>query len=221
MLSDLDIGMNDWVVPRLTWDDSYQPDRGRVMDAEELEKISKFLRYTNEDENFVAARTLPGVHEKGAFFTRGSGHNKFGTYTETPDEYQDVVDRLLRKHKAAAKFVPAPILERRAGARFGVITTGGCDSAVREALDILEQRGIPADFMRLRGFPFDDAVDAFLEQHPFTFVVEQNRDAQLRSLLLLETPVAKDKLRSVLVYGGFPLSAKRVVDSISSQLEKR
>jgi 2-oxoglutarate/2-oxoacid ferredoxin oxidoreductase subunit alpha len=219
MLSDLDIGMNDWVVPRLTWDDSYRPDRGRVLQLEEIEKISKFLRYTDEDENYIAARTLPGVHSKGAFFTRGSGHTKLGGYTEMPDEYQEVVDRLLKKHKASAKFVPAPIVERRKGARFGVVTIGGCEPAVREALDILNARGIPADFMRLRAFPFDESVDDFLNGHSMNFIVEQNRDAQLRSLLTLETSVPKDKLRSVLVYGGFPLSAKRVIDQVLSQLE--
>jgi len=220
MLSDLDIGMNDWVVPRLTWDDSYRPDRGRVLDAEQLAQVSKFLRYTNEDENFIASRTLPGVSSKGAFFTRGSGHNKFGGYTETPDEYEEVLDRLLKKHKAAAKFVPAPIVQKRAGAKFGVVTTGGCDMATREALDILEERGIPADFMRIRGFPFEDSVEEFLNAHEVNFIVEQNRDAQLRSLLTLETAVSKDKLRSVLVYGGFPLSAKRVIDQILSQWER-
>ena len=218
LMSDLDIGMNDWVVPQLKWNDSYKPDRGRVLSAEELEKIAKFQRYTNEDENQVAARTLPGIHSKGAFFTRGSGHNKFGGYTETPDEYREVMDRLLLKHKAAAKFVPPPVIQRRTDAQFGVVTLGGCDLAVREALDLLAERGVVADFMRLRGFPFDESVQAFLDEHDFCYVIEQNRDAQLRSLLTLETAVAKDKLRSVLVYGGFPLSAKHVIDGIMSQL---
>src|SRR3979409_1968171 len=122
MLSDLDIGMNDWVTPRLTWDDSYRPDRGRVLSAEDLEKLPKFQRYFNEDENQVAARTLPGVHPKGAFFTRGSGHNKFGGYTETPDEYQEVMDRLLLKHKAAAKFVPKAEIIKKPGASIGMIS---------------------------------------------------------------------------------------------------
>ncbi len=220
MLSDLDIGMNDWVVPRLAWDDSYRPDRGRVLSAEDLEKIPKFQRYFNEDENQVAARTLPGVHPKGAFFTRGSGHNKFGGYTETPDEYQEVMDRLLLKHKAAAKFVPPPEIRTRPGARFGVVTLGGCDPAVREGLDLLAARGIVADSMRVRGFPFDETVEAFLDGHDFCFVIEQNRDAQLRSLLILETRVAKEKLRSVLVYGGFPLSARHVVDGIMRSLRE-
>jgi 2-oxoglutarate ferredoxin oxidoreductase subunit alpha len=217
MLSDLDIGMNDWVVPRLTWDDAYQPDRGRVLDLEQIEKLSKFLRYTGEDENHIASRTLPGVHSKGSFFTRGSGHNRFGAYTEMPDEYQDVVERLLRKHKAAAKFVPAPIIQKREGARVGIVTIGGCDPAVREAIELLPQRGIEADFMRIRGFPFGEDVEAFLNDHDVNFIVEQNRDAQLRSLLVLETGVAKSKLRSVLAFGGFPLSAKNVIDGISEQ----
>ncbi len=219
MLSDLDIGMNDWVVPRLIWDDSYKPDRGRVLDAEDLEKkIAKFQRYNNEDENFVAARTLPGVSTKGAYFTRGSGHNKFGGYTEIPDEYQEVMDRLKKKHAAAAKFIPEPDYVPREGAKFGVIAMGGCDPAVREALDQLDRQGTPADYLRVRGFPFGETVERFLAKHDFCIVVEQSRDAQLRSLLLLETAVPKEKLKSVLVYGGFPLSSRHVVQGILSQL---
>ena len=198
LLTDLDIGMNDWVTPRLQWDDAYKPDRGRVLSREDLEKMPKFYRYSPEDENAVAARTLPGVHAKGAFFTRGSGHNKLGGYTEIPDEYQDVMDRLARKHKAAREHVPAPVFAEREGAEVGVVTLGGCDRAVREALEQLEEHGIRADYMRVRGFPFSAAVEKFLEEHAVVFVVEQNRDAQLRSLLTLETPVPKDKLRSVL-----------------------
>ena len=221
MLTDLDIGMNDWVVPRLTWDEHYRPDRGRVLTAQDLENIPKFQRYYPDDENHVAARTVPGVHSKGAFFTRGSGHNKFGGYTEIPDEYQEVVDRLLQKHKSAARFVPAPIVKKRAGAKIGLVTIGGCDAAVREAGDLLSQRGIETDFMRIRGFPFDDTVEQFLQSHDFSFIIEQNRDAQLRSLLLLETRVTKDELRSIRSYGGFPLSAKIVVDAVVRQLKVR
>jgi 2-oxoglutarate ferredoxin oxidoreductase subunit alpha len=217
MLSDLDIGMNDWVVPRLKWDDSYRPDRGRVLDAEELQGMAKYFRYSPRDENFVAARTLPGVHSKGAFFTRGSGHTKLGAYTETPDEYQDVLDRLLEKHKASAKFVPAPVIEKRPNATIGVVTIGGCESAVREALEIMGRNGVKADLMRLRGFPFDESVEAFLQSHDVNYIVEQNRDAQLKSLLTLETGIAKEKLRSVLVYGGFPMSAKWVIEQITNQ----
>jgi 2-oxoglutarate/2-oxoacid ferredoxin oxidoreductase subunit alpha len=215
LMTDLDIGMNDWVTPKLTWDDSRRPDRGLVLGAEELETAAEFLRYMPANGSAVAPRTLPGVHSKGAFFTRGSGHNKFGGYTEIPDEYQEVMDRLLRKHKEAAGFVPAPVIEKRKGARVGIITVGGCDAAVREALDLLEQQGDPLDYMRIRGFPFDAPVEAFIAAHDFCYVVEQNRDAQLRSLLILETAAPKEKLRPVLIYGGFPLSASHVLDAIT------
>jgi 2-oxoglutarate ferredoxin oxidoreductase subunit alpha len=158
------------------------------------------------------------VHSKGSYFVRGSGHNKFGGYTEIPDEYREVMDRLLKKHKAAAKFVPTPIIQRRPDATFGIVTLGGCDPAVREALDLLSERGVVGDFMRVRGFPFDTAVESFLAEHELCFVIEQNRDAQLRSLLTLETNVPKEKLRSVLVYGGFPLSARHVIDGVIEEL---
>jgi 2-oxoglutarate ferredoxin oxidoreductase subunit alpha len=248
LMSDLDIGMNDWVVPPMQWDDSYQPDRGRVLTAEQLEKMDRFYRYYDWDQDFVAARTLPGTNERGSFFTRGSGHNQFGAYTEYPDEYQEVVDRIKLKHSAAGKHVPKPVIlpsssfkdrgdemstevlaDLTAGessptltlmspARYGVVTVGGCELAVREALTILAEQGIECDFMRIRAFPFDESVERFLVAHDFNFVVEQNRDAQLRSLLTLETAVYKRRMRSVLVYGGFPLSAQHVVDGINEQL---
>lgn len=220
LLSDLDIGMNDWVTPKLKWDDAYVPDRGKVLTAEQLEKMNKFFRYLPEEGTAIPARTLPGVHSKGAFFTRGSGHNKFGGYTEVPDEYQEVMDRLLLKHKEAALYVPAPVIEKRAGAKVGMITIGGCDPAVREALDILEETGRPMDYMRIKAFPFTAEVEAFLADHDYCYVVEQNRDAQLCSLLTLETPVPKDKIRPILVYSGFPLSAKNVLDAIAVNLEE-
>jgi 2-oxoglutarate ferredoxin oxidoreductase subunit alpha len=214
MLSDLDIGMNDWVTPKLQWDDSYRPNRGKVLSAQELEEIKTYYRYSPEDENHVAARTLPGVHAKGSFFTRGSGHNRLGGYTEIPDEYKEVMDRLLLKHKSAAKFVPAPVIQKKKNAGIGLITIGGCDPAVREAIDILDAEGIPCDYMRIKGFPFNDDVERFIMEHNMCFVIEQNRDAQLKSLLTLETHVPKEKLQSILVYGGFPLSAKNVLDGL-------
>jgi len=222
LLSDLDIGMNDWVCPRLTWDDAYRPNRGRVLSAAELEALPKFFRYSPEDGDHVAARSLPGVHSKGAFFTRGSGHNKLGGYTEIPDEYQEVVDRLARKHKAAAKAVPAPVIRTQAGATVAIVTVGGCDLAVREAIETLAERGVVADYMRVRSFPFDDDVEAFLRAHDRIFVVEQNRDAQLRTLLVMETGVEgiKEKLKSVLVYGGFPLSSRHVIDAVTAGAER-
>jgi 2-oxoglutarate ferredoxin oxidoreductase subunit alpha len=218
MLSDLDIGMNDWVVPRLTWDDTYTPDRGRVLAEEDLRKLPRFLRYADEDQYHVPPRTLPGVDPTGAYVTRGSGHNKYGAYTEIPSEYQEVVDRLARKHKAAATLL-SPAIHAREGAQLGIITVGGCDAAVREAVDRLAENGIAMDYMRIRGFPFHPSIEEFLYAHEICFIVEQNRDAQLRSLLTLETCVPKSRLRSVLVYGGFPLSASHVTESVTKQLE--
>ncbi len=219
VVSDLDIGMNDWVVPKLAWDDSYRPDRGRVLTRDEIEALPKFHRFLGENGTQIAPRTLPGVHAKGAYFTRGSGHNKFGQYTEIPAEYQEVMDRLLLKHRAAAGAVPAAVIQTRRGSEFGVITLGGCDAAVREAVEELAASGIAADFMRIRAFPFGHEVEQFLLDHEFCFVVEQNRDSQLKSMLILETQVPKEKLRSVLVYGGFPLSARTVVQEITRQLD--
>jgi 2-oxoglutarate ferredoxin oxidoreductase subunit alpha len=218
MLTDLDIGMNDWVVPRLKWDDAYRPDRGRVLTQKEIEALPVYYRYSPEDELGVAARTLPGVHEKGAFFTRGSGHNKLGKYTEIPDEYADVMDRLARKHRSARNFVPPPLIERRHGATFGVVTIGGCDLAAREAMEDLAAQGHVGDFMRVRGFPFSEEVEGFLATHEKVFIVEQNRDAQLRSLLVLETRAPKEKLISILAYGGFPLQAAQVVRGVRENM---
>jgi 2-oxoglutarate ferredoxin oxidoreductase subunit alpha len=212
--------MNDWVVPRLEWNDAYRPDRGRVLTAAEMEKIKTFQRYADVDENFVAARTLPGVHAKGAFLTRGSGHNRFGVYTEHQDEYQEVLDRLAKKHQAAAQFVPAPVIERRAGAQIGVVTVGSGDPAVREGLALLARRGIIADYLRVRGFPFAAPVEKFLLEHDLNFVIEQNRDAQLKSLLTLETNVPKGKLKSLCFYGGFPLSTPEVVAAVEREMGK-
>jgi 2-oxoglutarate/2-oxoacid ferredoxin oxidoreductase subunit alpha len=220
MLSDLDIGMNDWVVPRLTWDDSYQPDRGQVLSEEQLRRLTAFQRYAAPDANFITARTLPGVSPLGAYFARGSGHTESGVYTEIPDEYQQVVDRLASKHAAAARHVPDPVLERRPGARIGVLTVGGCDLAVREAIEELAAAGPQCDYLRVRAFPFGDVVEEFLGEHDVIVVVEQNRDAQLRSLLTLETAVGKRKLRSVLSYGGYPLSAATVVEGVRAEVSR-
>jgi 2-oxoglutarate/2-oxoacid ferredoxin oxidoreductase subunit alpha len=218
VVSDLDIGMNDWMIPRLRWDDAYRPDRGRVLTAEQLDSVAKFLRYDDVDADGVAARTLPGVHPKGAYFTRGSGHDRFGAYTEDAAAYQEVVDRLARKLVAAARAVPAPEVRLREGAEMGIVTIGGCRGAVLEAVDRLAADGIPLDYLRVRGFPFDEPVGDFLRAHERNFVVEQNRDGQLRSLLLLETEVEPRRLLSIRDYGGTPLSAKRVVEGVTAQL---
>jgi len=220
VLSDLDIGMNDWMVPKLTWSDSYRPDRGKVLSAEELEHVKTFHRYLDVDGDGVTYRTLPGVHPKGAYFTRGSGHNRFGVYTEDSEEYVEVLDRIDRKIQHAARAVPPPFMRPASGAKAGLVTIGGCHAACMEALDLLSAEGLAIDYMRVRGFPFGDDVRAFLESHPVNFIVEQNRDAQLRSLLMLETGVPVDKLESVRYYGGFPMSAHHVIAAVKSKLEK-
>jgi 2-oxoglutarate/2-oxoacid ferredoxin oxidoreductase subunit alpha len=220
VLSDLDIGMNDWMIPKLTWDDRYRPDRGKVLSAEQLETVKSFHRYLDVDGDGIPYRTLPGVHPRGAYFTRGSGHNRFGIYTEDSTEYTEVVDRIDRKVQGAARAVPAPIIRHAAGARLGLVTIGGCHAACTEALDLLAKDGVALDYMRVRGFPFADSVTAFLESHDINFIVEQNRDGQLRSLLMLETGVPVERLESVRYYGGFPMSAHHVIAGVKAKLEK-
>ena len=217
MLTDLDIGMNDWMIPKLKWDDSYRPDRGKVLSAEDLENAKSFYRYLDVDGDGIPQRTLPGVHPKGAYFTRGSGHNKYGGYTEDSDEYQEVLDRIARKIQGAATAVPAPVIIRNRGAKIGIVTVGGCHAACIEAMDRLAQEGTPVDYMRIRGFPFAKEVKEFLEEHESNFVVEQNRDGQMRSLLLLETEVPASSLKSVRFYSGFSMSAQYVIDGIKSK----
>jgi 2-oxoglutarate ferredoxin oxidoreductase subunit alpha len=155
------------------------------------------------------------VHGKGAYFTRGSGHDKHATYTEDAAEYQEVVDRLARKIAGAAEHVPAPVLDSVApDAEVGIVSLGGCDAAVREAVATLRALGVSADYLRIRGFPFARSVHEFLASHRQLFVVEQNRDAQLRAMLAIETGVARDRMTAVLDYGGLPLTAPFVVDAI-------
>ncbi|MFN8580053.1 MAG: 2-oxoacid:acceptor oxidoreductase subunit alpha [Gemmatimonadaceae bacterium] len=218
VVSDLDIGMNDWMVKRLEWDDRYVPNRGKVLTAEELEKLPRFSRYLSDNGDGVAARTLPGVGAKGAYFVRGSGHDKHAAYTEDAAEYQEVVDRLKRKLAAAAEKVPAPEFVYAmpgSNASVGVISLGGCDAAVKEAIDRLKEQGIICDYMRVRAFPFAAKVKEFIDAHETVFVVEQNRDAQLRSLLALETGTARDRMVAVLDYGGEPLTAGVVVGAVA------
>ena len=214
VLSDLDIGMNDWMCRELKWDDSRKLDRGKVLGLEELEKIEKFQRYVDQDGDGITYRTFPGVHPKGAYFTRGSGHTQFGTYTEDSTEYQLVLDRLSRKWETAKKLVPKPVIEIGAKTKLGIVSIGSCDGAVREALDLLKAQGVPCNYLRIRGFPFGEEVEKFLADHDSLFVVEQNRDAQLKSLLTLETAVAKSKLRSLLHYNGMPVSSDFIVQGV-------
>ena len=221
VLSDLDIGMNDWMCPELTWDQNYQPDRGKVLSADELEAAESFYRYLDVDDDAIPQRTLPGTHpNKGAFFTRGSGHNKYGKYTEISEEYVEVLDRLKAKMNTATALVPKPIAHGPGDCDLGILSVGSCDGAVLEALDILKESGVNADYMRVRAFPFTPEVEEFLATHERIFVVEQNRDAQLKSLLLLETAVEKHKLDSILHYDGMPMAADFVVKAIEQKIAK-
>ncbi|MFK8015023.1 MAG: 2-oxoacid:acceptor oxidoreductase subunit alpha [Gammaproteobacteria bacterium] len=219
VLSDLDIGMNDWMCPEFEWDDSYVPDRGKVLDAEQLEKMEAFYRYLDTDGDGIAARTLPGVHPKGAYFTRGSGHNRFGGYTEDSAEYQDVIDRLLVKWDTARSLVPEADVRESDANDMAILTVGGCEGAVLEALERLAAQGLPVNYCRVRGFPFGDDVIQFIARHERVFVVEQNRDAQLRSLLILEAGIAQSKLVATLFYDGMPLDACRVTDAVRTHLQ--
>jgi 2-oxoglutarate/2-oxoacid ferredoxin oxidoreductase subunit alpha len=218
VLSDLDIGMNDWMVPRLKWDDSYTPDRGKVLGVDELERLERFHRYLDVDGDGITARTLPGVHPKGAFFTRGSGHNRFGGYTEDSAEYADVMQRLSRKMESAVTHLPAPEIRTVAGATVGIVSVGSCHRAVLEALEKLDARGVAVDYMRVRAFPFNADISAFLREHERLFVVEQNRDGQLASLLALETGFPRTRLEQVGTFGGMPLSAQDVVVGVLEAL---
>ncbi len=220
MLTDLDIGMNDWMVPELKWDDSYRPDRGKVLSSDDIDKLEKFVRYTDFDGDGIPYRTLPGVNPKGAYFVRGSGHNRAGGYTEDSLEYQDVMDRLLVKWNTAKTLVPPAVLsaaDRKT--RLGIIAFGSSHAAVVEARDHLAERGIHADYLRLRAFPFGREVEEFLQNHDTIFVVEQNRDAQMKSLLMLETHTNASKLVSILHYNGMPIPSESIVTAIGKHIE--
>jgi 2-oxoglutarate/2-oxoacid ferredoxin oxidoreductase subunit alpha len=217
VLSDLDIGMNDWMCPEFKWDESYQPDRGKLLNAEQIAKLDRFWRYYDIDQDGIPLRTLPGVDAKGAYFTRGSGHNQYGAYTEDSKEYQFVIDRLRKKWMTAARLVPKAVIQRaQQPTDIAIVSLGSGDGAVHEAQLRLRANGIHADYMRIRAFPFGDEVDQFLQSHRINFVVEQNRDAQLRSLLIMETGVEKTRLRSILHYNGMPIPASYVFDGVMS-----
>ena len=215
VLSDLDIGMNDWMCRDLKWDDNYRPDRGKVLSADELEKIERFYRYLDKDEDGIPYRTLPGVHPKGAYFTRGSGHNQFGGYTEDSADYQLVLDRLTRKFQTAKQLVPRAVIDalgekNRHRDRLHRKLRRRRARGARGAASHGDRHRLHAG----RAFPFGDDVERFLAAHGRIFVVEQNRDAQLKSLLTLETAVEKARLRSLLHYSGLPISSSFIVEGI-------
>jgi 2-oxoglutarate ferredoxin oxidoreductase subunit alpha len=218
VLSDIDIGMNDWMCRDLKWDDSYRPDRGKMLGKEEVLKLEKFHRYMDKDGDGIGYRTLPGVHPKAAYFTRGSGHTQYGTYTEDSVEYQIVLDRLMKKWETAKKLVPRAVIDATAGSDIGIVSLGSCDGAIHEAMQVLKAQGVGVNYMRVRSFPFSEDVERFLSAHRLLFVVEQNRDAQFKSLLMLETPVEKSKLRSLLHYSGLPISSSFIVEGVLAEV---
>lgn len=225
VLSDLDIGMNDWMIPELEWDDSYTPDRGKVYDADQLKDMDAFYRYLDVDGDAIPWRTLPGVDPKGAYFVRGSGHNKLGGYTEKSDEYKEVVDRLRRKFDTAATLVPAPIEFRNAETstekRWAIVSIGSCDGAIREALDRLDADNTAnLNYLRIQAFPFHPDVLEFIERYDQVLVVEQNRDAQLRQLLSIELNLDPQNLVPVLSYDGMPVSSDFIVDAVTQLLSQ-
>lgn len=225
VLTDLDIGMNDWMIPEIQWDDSYQPDRGKVYDAKQLKDMDAFYRYLDVDGDAIPWRTLPGVDPKGAYFVRGSGHNKFGGYTEKSDEYKDVVDRLRRKFDTAATLVPAPILNINdttpRDKNYALLSIGSCDGAIREARDRMQQDGQGnLDYMRVQGFPFHKDVADFIARYEQVFVIEQNRDAQLRQLLTVELDIDPNQLIPLLSYDGMPVSSNFIVEGVSALMKQ-
>lgn len=220
VMSDLDIGMNDWMVPDFEFDESRVPDRGKVLSAEQLEGMEKFYRYLDVDGDGIAARSLPGVHARGSYFTRGSGHTRYGAYTEDSAAYQDVMDRLLVKWETARRILPPAAIEYSKFNKAAILTIGSGHGACREALDRLAAENINLNYCRVRAFPFADTVRDFIAQHDVVYVVEQNRDAQLRSMLLLDIAAEPAKLVSLLHYNGMPLNAGFVVTRILEEVAK-
>ena len=182
VLSDLDIGMNDWMVPEFEWDESYVHDRGKVLSADDLEEMDTFYRYLDVDGDGIPYRTLPGTHPKGSYFTRGSGHTKYGAYTENATDYQEVVDRLMVKWETARQLVPEPEIAYSKFNNAAILTVGSGNGACKEALDRLGEQNVGLNYCRVKAFPFSDSIREFIDKHEVVYVVEQNRDAQLRAL---------------------------------------
>ncbi|MDX1515419.1 MAG: 2-oxoacid:acceptor oxidoreductase subunit alpha, partial [Woeseiaceae bacterium] len=220
VMSDLDIGMNDWMIREFEWDEGYVHDRGKVLDADDLEHMENFYRYLDVDGDGIPYRTLPGVHPKGAYFTRGSGHTKHGAYTEDGGAYQEVVDRLLVKWETARATLPRAEVRSSRFNKAGLLTVGSGHAACVEALDRLRDQSVNLDYCCVKAFPFGDEVRRFIEEHDVVYVVEQNRDAQLRSLLIMDIDADQDKLVPLLHYNGVPINAGFVVDGVRSEISK-
>lgn len=217
VLSDLDLGMNNWMSKPFNYPTKAY-DRGKVLTADDIEKLGDFARYKDVDGDGIPYRTLPGTpHPKAAYFTRGSGHNERAGYTEKPEDYQYLMERLARKFETAKKYVPAPVVDTKAGAKVGIIAFGSSDFAVQESRDQLSVANLPTSYLRLKALPFTADLRKFVESHDRVYVVEQNRDAQMRDLIRLELPDLAMKIRSVLHFDGLPVDARFVTDAILEQ----
>jgi len=219
LMLDLDIGMNERLCAPFQWDDSRRLDRGKVMRFEDLEAGRKFGRYLDIDGDGIPYRTLPGTHpSKGSFFTRGTTKDAYARYTEEGPAYIENMERLLRKFATARSLVPAPeIRSAEQPTRIGAIHYGSTSAAMAEALDMLRRKGAHVDTLRLRGFPFPAEVEAFIARYDRVFVVEQNRDAQMRSLLTIELGIDPARLIPVLHYDGSPITARFIADAIGRE----
>jgi 2-oxoglutarate ferredoxin oxidoreductase subunit alpha len=223
VMMDLDIGMNDWLCEPFAWDDARRYDRGKIMTAEELEAGKDFGRYLDVDGDAIPYRTLPGVHPtRGAYFTRGTSHNRYARYSEEGSDYVDNMQRLLRKFETAKKLVPAPLRsDAEVGTRHGVIFYGSTAAAMEEALAALEKQGLYLNTLRIRAFPFAEEVVDFINAHDQVFVIEQNRDAQMLKLLVNECAIDPARFISILHYDGTPITERFITSAISERMKLR
>jgi len=217
--TDLDLGMNNWMSEVFEYP-AKPLDRGKVLTAEDLDRLGGFARYRDVDGDAIGWRTLPGTrHPKAAYFTRGSGHNDAAGYTEKPDEYLEVMERLSRKFENARKLVPGPVTVKDGTSKIGILAFGSTDFAMRESLDQIKSKyKQSADYMRIRAYPFAHEIHDFVASHERVYVVEQDRDAQLASLLKLDLPADQVmKLRSILHYNGLPLDAQTITEEFATK----
>lgn len=220
VMSDLELGMNDHICDPLEWDDARKYDRGKVLSAEELEEIEDYGRYADVDGDGIPWRTYPGAHpEKGSYFTRGSSHDVMAAYTEDGDVYAETMDRLAKKFAGSLKYLPQPEIESEGNKR-GMIYFGTTASAIPEVHDKLAKQGIMLDTMRIRSFPFHEEVARFIDEHELVYVIEQNRDAQLKSLLKIECNATDEKMHSILSYNGVVTSANCIESAILADLSE-
>jgi len=221
MVSDLDLGMNIHLTDPLDWDDAREYDRGKVYTAEDLDEIKEFGRYLDVDDDGVCYRTIPGTHPtKGSFFTRGTSRDEYARYTESGDVYVRVVNRILKKWETAKQYVPTPELYQESyQSKKGIIFFGTTTYAAIEAMDLFKQDGVSLDAMRIRSLPFNKTVEDFIEKHDEIFIIEQNRDAQFRSIIINELDTNPAKLIKILNFDGMPITAKTIMDLIMKSIK--